>query len=720
MVLVSLILLGLFLPATSAVNPKAGASCAKAGAVKTFNNKKFTCQKKAKKLVWSKGEAIESASSKTQSSSATPSPQPVSTNELSNQICTKESETVRNSSGEFWCLKTNDGQLRWSKNNLPNQSIPSPQPTSSAGASPTPSSLQPLSTDELSNQPCTRENEIVRNSVGGFWCLKASDGQLRWLKGNVPTQPTPTLTSTPSPTPTPSPSPSRTSQVQLPLEGSLCTKPGLKVLDEEGFMKCTWFGGPTNDFLKNLKWTYTKVTQVSSSKSNNYSTTPVEGVACRNSGDTFDVPDGILECRWVNGKSLIWVKINKNKNSFINAQSPVSIERCKLQNSASVADRTGRNSSGYVGFPAVDTNRHRMNLKGVNEVLIVPIDFPDFPGNNEVIDQLEYDKKWMTDWYRYFSNGQSQFNVTTIDKWIRMPKERSAYPSDAKTNDAFASNHGRRMADQAQPFIDEITKVVDLRKFSTVYFFYPDGEITFVDFIVRNQLFKVKEGEVLLNLFSWGKNLEGMETLKWSYYIHETLHDFGITMHAPGNGWPLSIGTNQSGISLALNPWEQFLLDWMPSDQIYCDDIATLKTATISLTPVEREDRQTKMVVIRLSATKAIVIESHGIDKWSNFKFGDREFPPGFYSIMAYIVDLDKNVAPPINPDGTSLGNDEWAWAVWQKVSGGRSNEFNKSVGEGKNLGDYVAVLGDSFVIEGVRIKFVGTGDYETIEISRA
>ncbi|NDB49994.1 MAG: hypothetical protein EB030_03080, partial [Actinobacteria bacterium] len=63
-VLVSLILLGLFLPATSAVNPKAGASCAKAGAVKTFNNKKFTCQKKAKKLVWSKGEAIESASSK--------------------------------------------------------------------------------------------------------------------------------------------------------------------------------------------------------------------------------------------------------------------------------------------------------------------------------------------------------------------------------------------------------------------------------------------------------------------------------------------------------------------------------------------------------------------------------------------------------------------------------------------------------------------------------
>jgi hypothetical protein len=170
---------------------------------------------------------------------------------------------------------------------------------------------------------------------------------------------------------------------------------------------------------------------------------------------------------------------------------------------------------------------------------------------------------------------------------------------------------------------------------------------------------------------------------------------------------------------LALNPWEQFLFDWLPADQIYCDDVATLKTATVSLSPVEREDRQTKMAVIRLSATKAIVVESHGIDTWSNFKFGDRGFPPGFYSIMAYIVDLDKNAAPPINSDGTSQGNDDWAWAVFQRVQGGPSNEFNVSVGERKLLSSFVAVLGDSFVIEGVRIKFVSTGDYETIEISR-
>jgi hypothetical protein len=168
-----------------------------------------------------------------------------------------------------------------------------------------------------------------------------------------------------------------------------------------------------------------------------------------------------------------------------------------------------------------------------------------------------------------------------------------------------------------------------------------------------------------------------------------------------------------------MNPWERFLLDWLPAEQIYCDDANTLKPVTLSLTPVEREDRQTKIAVIKLSPTKAIVVESHGIDKWSNFKFGDREFPPGFYSVMAYLVDLNKTVAPPVNSDGSSQGNDEWAWAVWQKVDGGASNRFDKSVGDRKNLADYVAVLGDSFTIEGIRIKVVGTGDYETIEISK-
>ena len=570
---------------------------------------------------------------------------------------------------------------------------------------------------------CAKLNSTATNAGKKYTCIK-SGSKLIWNKGvkvAAPAKPAAAASpaATPEPTASPSPSPSAKPDVVLPVEGTSCPKVGMKVENSKGFMKCVWQGGARGNIAEQIFWRYYQVTKTSTSKSNNYPTKPVENEPCNQSGDTFDISGGILECRWVGGHRLQWIKINTVKKSFTNAKSPVSIDVCKLPFSASKADRTGRNAGGgMVGFPLTDTNKNGMNLVGTNEVLVVPLDFSDFRGEGSPSKQTDYDTKWLKDWYRYFSNGKANFNVTTFDRWIQMPGPRSSYPTDAKS--AVAPNPNELQGNQAQAFINEITKEIDLRKFSTVYIIFPDGEILQNDLIVRNHRFKIKEGEKNLNLFSWGKNLEAMETLKWSYYIHETLHDFNIVGHAPGNGWPLGMMTNQSGISYAINPWEQFLFDWLPSDQIYCDAASSLKPATISLTPMEREDKQTKMAVIKLSDTRAIVVESHGIDKWSSFNFADRAFPAGFYSIMAYVIDLDKSVAPPVRADGTSLSNDDWAWAVWEKVSGQPSNEFRVNVGDRKDLAEYVAVLGDSFVIEGVRITFVGTGDYETIEISKA
>lgn len=142
-----------------------------------------------------------------------------------------------------------------------------------------------------------------------------------------------------------------------------------------------------------MAWRKFTVVKTSTTKSNNYPSTPTENSFCSNSGDTFDISGGILECRWVSGHQRKWIKINTVKNTFINAKSPVSIDICKLQMSASKADRTGRNAGGgMVGFPLIDTDRNGMFVKGTNEVLFVPIDFPDFPGGSGLKEQLDYDK----------------------------------------------------------------------------------------------------------------------------------------------------------------------------------------------------------------------------------------------------------------------------------------------------------------------------------------
>jgi len=466
-------------------------------------------------------------------------------------------------------------------------------------------------------------------------------------------------------------------------------------------------------------WTPFDVKKISTSSSNNYKTTPIADQPCESYGDTFDVPQGYLECRWVAGKNLRWIKINNTKNSFVNEISPQGIDLCRLQNKdigVALSDRS--TGAGRAGFP-LNSTKNQMNPKGVNEVLIVGIDFPELRGNNNKLkEKLAVDKKLIEEWYKYFSNDQSKFRVSTIDEWINAPKSAASYVVTG--NDATSANSNSFLAKAAQSWVDLISKEVDLRKFSTVYLMFPEGETDYdMDLVIRNERFTIKEGETRLNFFGWSHDLELMESDTWPVWIHETLHDFDIIGHAPGNGWPFGIFTNQSGISMAMNPYEQFLLDWLPENQIYCQDAKTLTKVTLSLSPLEREDRQTKMVMVKLSPTRAIVIESHGIEKWSSFNKGDRSFPAGFYGVMAYVVDLDKTAAPPVSADGRALSSDEHAWAIWQKVEGGKSTNYQQTIGMRPDMHNYVAVLGDSFLIDGIQIKLVGTGDYETIEITK-
>jgi len=195
---------------------------------------------------------------------------------------------------------------------------------------------------------CKGLNKKVDYKNKSYTCIKKGK-KLVWSKGvaiksAAPTPtPTPTPSASPSPTSSATPTPTATTtQVQLPTEWSLCPKIGEKVVGTTTYMRCSWAGHAITqeEARQRLVWRSFPIMTISTSKSNNYSVTPVEKATCSNSGDTFDVTGGILECRWTNGKKLEWIKINTVKKSFTNAKSPVSIDTCKLQLSDSKADRT--------------------------------------------------------------------------------------------------------------------------------------------------------------------------------------------------------------------------------------------------------------------------------------------------------------------------------------------------------------------------------------------
>ena len=101
---------------------------------------------------------------------------------------------------------------------------------------------------------------------------------------------------------------------------------------------------------------------------------------------------------------------------------------------------------------------------------------------------------------------------------------------------------------------------------------------------------------------------------------------------------------------------------------------------------------------------------------------------------MVYIVDTEFNhLDKPIltNPDGSHFAEDDGVTELFPRygyvkpVDGGKgSNDYGVKYGllfKGNiDYSAYLAVQGDSYTIEGIKIEFISTGDYETIRVSKS
>jgi hypothetical protein len=390
------------------------------------------------------------------------------------------------------------------------------------------------------------------------------------------------------------------------------------------------------------------------------------------------------------------------------------------------------------GNEGVHINSRINPAVGTNDALIVPLDFPDLPGDSSLSTTISENKSSLLKWIQYFSSGKLKMNLDSINHWIRMPSESTRYnlPDFVGSNENSFTQSGNTKI--AQLYINEITKEVDLTKYRTIFVIYPaKHDSLLLDLVPRSVEFQLKEGKRTMSLFADPAGYDSdIATPLWAFWAHEIGHDWGLLGHVP-NGWFTGIMENQGGLSLSLTAWERFVLTWMPDDQVYCDSKDTLTTATVKLSALERADAQTKMVAVKLDSHRLLIIESHGIGTWTSLRpeqskylnYDFKNLP--YYSLMAYIVDTNFNpqIQPVLtNPDGTAYSSDDGVttalprYAYMQPVDGSiGSNDYHLYFGgnTGIDYSAYMAVQGDSFTIEGVKIKFVTTGDFNTIEISK-
>jgi hypothetical protein len=306
------------------------------------------------------------------------------------------------------------------------------------------------------------------------------------------------------------------------------------------------------------------------------------------------------------------------------AASPSSAEVCKvpdgrpsyLQGYPRGAFVRGQQVAGGVGFPFTEG---RFPIKGEANILTAMVSFED---TEEFVDSpadfLEPQTQKITEWSQYWSQGKFQYNFQIVDNWIRLPMKSS----EATSRDEIL----------ARMILDLFPADIDYSDVDGTFIYWAPGlNGTGHDFGLRvgsnEQPFVV--GQKRPGLFwapsQWhyedtggemGLKYETKREYTWAYWIHELLHEQGLNLHAPGNGWSTGLGQNQypspgdgMAFSAAIPAWESFIMGWLDDSQIHCitpSDLGTEQTAV--LTPLEISGGERKALVVPLDSTDEILV----------------------------------------------------------------------------------------------------------------
>jgi len=353
------------------------------------------------------------------------------------------------------------------------------------------------------------------------------------------------------------------------------------------------------------------------------------GAKCTKVGSKSIVGNKTFTCI-KSGKKLAWDKgvstkksssSNTSKVETINYSAPsqpsANIETCKI-----VEKNKNRISVGPsmlpTGFP-----RHTIAQKtGTVKWALIPLDFSDLPGETDFKSRIDEQMKLTSEWFDTVSEGKYKVEWVVADRWVRLPNTTSNYQIGNSVNLDKASNGPKLFSDA----MIESDKVFDFTGVQTVNFILPKGQ-NFIqessqgfpwDAAVKN--FVTNEGSISSYSIP-GKIFDTNPRVYWSYWSHEFGHAMAIphvgNSRDPSPFLGLDLMANQEGDSRELSGWLRFVAGWLDDEKVYCQELSTLKNTEITLVPLSSSGNGIKMVVLPISETKVLLIESRRENKFS-------------------------------------------------------------------------------------------------------
>jgi hypothetical protein len=360
---------------------------------------------------------------------------------------------------------------------------------------------------------------------------------------------------------------------------------------------------------------------------------PKSGALCSKAGLTKNYQGKKYTCV-KSGKKLVWNKGNAIQKTLAAptpsssptptpAPTPISSPTPSITTSNTLAsspinlceikeDNNFRNTNGSViaGFPGKSTI---IPKSGTVKLALIPIDWSDLPGESDWENRVRDQITLFNEYWRTISGNKVKFEWNIQKTWIRMPGVSRDY----------SVPYSEAMPDTTK-FFEKVVPVVDAKFDFTgidiVHFIAPKSQniipestqVLHPQGMTNHPLKNVKAMTIVGKFF----DQETMGELRtyWSYWAVETGHVFEFARLGNGRGsFPmqgLDLMGMQDGPSRTLSGWWRFLSGWLEPEQILCLPKERVTNAEVTLRPIDEDGAGLKLIVIPLSGSEALLVES--------------------------------------------------------------------------------------------------------------